>query len=152
VPPEDLSILFEAMPSLECLQLHFLSVENANGVMDDILARIFNSPSSNNTTSSEDASREFFLFRLQFTECTTFRRTVAFSWNHISQLYRQGYRRSLTLKSTAKQSYISDETALEPLKLTAEGVHLQILDKTTRVGGDFLDNFRRKVCGLSSTD
>jgi hypothetical protein len=152
VPPDDLSILFEAMPSLERLQLHFMSVENADGIMDDILARIFNSPSGNSTISSEDASHEFFLSRLQFMECTTFCGTAPFSWNHIPQLYRQGHRCSLTLKSAANESHISDDTALELLKLTDEGVNLQILDQTTGVGGDFLENFRKKVRGLPSAD
>jgi hypothetical protein len=151
-PPDDLYLLLQAIPSLERLRLHFWSVQNADGVVDDILARIFNSPSNNSTISSEGASREFFLPYLQFMECTTSCGTAPFSWNRIPQLYRQGHRCSLTLKSTAKESHISDETALELLKLTDEGVNLQILDKTTKVGGDFLKNFRKKVCGLSSTD
>ena len=150
-PPDDLSVLFQAMPSLERLRLQFWSVKNAGGVMDDILARIFNSP-PDNTTISEGANHESFLPRLQFMECTAGCGIVMapFSWNHIPQLYRQGHRRSLTLKSAAKESHISDETALQLLKLTDEGVDLQILDTTTEAGGDFLENFRKKVCGLSS--
>ena len=35
--PKNLSILFQEMPSLECLQLHFWYVNNADGLMDDIL-------------------------------------------------------------------------------------------------------------------
>jgi hypothetical protein len=105
--------------------------------MDDILARIFNSPPGNSTIPSEDASRESFLPRLQFMECTTSCGTAPFSWNHIPQLYRQGHRRSLTLKSAAKESHISDETALQLLKLTDEGVDLQILDTTTKPVGIF---------------
>ena len=46
---------------------------------------------------------------------------------------------------------ISDETALQLLKLTNEGVDLQILDRTAKGGGDFLENFRKMVCNLSST-
>ena len=151
-PPDDLFILFQVMPSLERLQLHFWSVLNADGVMDDILARIFNSPSINSTIPSEDTHRGSFLPYLQFIECTTGYETAPFSWNHIPQLYRQGHRRSLTLKSTAKESHISDEIALELLKLTDEGVDLQILDTTTGAHGDFLENFRKKICSLSSTD
>jgi hypothetical protein len=152
-PPNDLSNLFQAMPSLERLELHCWSVLNANGVMDDILARIFNSPSVNSTIPLEDARRESFLPCLQFIECTTGHNTAPFSWNHIPQLYRQGHRRSLTLKSTAKESHISDEIALELLKLTDEGVDLQILDATTGAHGDFLENFRKKIChSLFSTD
>jgi len=61
VPPDDLSILFQVMPSLEHLQLHFWSKQNADGVMDDILARIFNSPPGNTTIVSEEASHKSFL-------------------------------------------------------------------------------------------
>jgi hypothetical protein len=148
-PRDDLSLLFEAMPSLERLKLDFWSVKNADGVMDNTLARIFNSPSGNSTYPSEDASCEYFLPCIQFVECTTYCGAALFSWNHIPQLYRQGHRRSLMLKSAAKESHISDEIALELLKLTDEGVDLQILDTTRRAGGDFLENFRKKVCGLS---
>ena len=151
-PSDDLSNLFQAMPSLERLKLHFCLVKNAIGVMDNILARIFNSPSSASTIPSEDASHESFLPHLQFMESTTSYGKAPFSWNHIPQLYRKGYRRSLTLKSTAKESHISDETALQLLKLTGEGVDLQIIDTTTRAHRDFLENFRKKVCSLSSTD
>jgi hypothetical protein len=151
-PADDLSVLFQAMPSLERLRLQFWSVKDAGGVMDDFLARIFNSPPCNTTIPSEGATRESFLPRLQFLECTAGSGTVMapFSWNHVPQLYRQGHRRSLTLKSAAKESHISDETALQLLKLADEGVDLQILDATTQAGGDFLENFRKKVCGLSS--
>jgi hypothetical protein len=142
--PDDLFILFQAMPSLERLQIHFWPKQNADGVMDDILARIFSSPPA---IRSEEASRQSFLPHLQFMECipaftTTF---PLFSWDRIPQLHRQGYRRSLTLKSTAEESHISDDTALQLLKLTDEGVNLQILDKTTRMGGDFLENFRKRM-------
>ena len=151
-PPNDLSKLFQAMPSLERLILRFGSVKNADGVMDDILARIFNSPSSNSTIPSEDANHESFLPYLQFIECMTSCGMAPFSWNHIPQLYRQGHRHSLMLVSAAKESHISDETALELLKLTNDGVNLQIVDTTTRARGDFLANFRKKVFSLSSTD
>ena len=147
-PPDDLSNLFQAMPSLERLQLEFKSVKNADGVMDDILARIFNSPSGNSTISLEEASRESFLPRLRVMKCTTSCRRAPFSWNHIPRLYRQGHRRSLTLKSAAEESDISDDTALELLKLTDDGVDLQILDTTTRACGDFLENFRKRVSSV----
>jgi len=147
-PPDNLSDLFQAMPSLERLQLSFRSVRNADGVMDDILARIFNSPSSNSTIPSEDAGREYFLPYLQFMGCFTSCGTALFSWIHIPQLYRQGHRRSLTLKSAAEESHISDEIALQLLTLIDEGVDLQILDRTTKGGGDFLENFRKRVSSV----
>ena len=144
--PGDLSILLEAIPSLEQLRFHFWAVLGPDGAMDDLFARIFNSPLSNSTLPSEEATCESFLPRLQFMECTSsFKVFILFSWDRIPRLYRQGHRRSLTLKSTAKESQISDETALQLLKLTDEGVDLQILDKTTRMGGDFLENFRKRM-------
>jgi hypothetical protein len=151
-PSDDLSILFQAMPSLEHLRLHFQSVRNDDGVlddilvMDDILTQIFNSPPSDSTFPSEEASCPFFLPHLQFMECmTSIKKFAPFSWNHIPQLYRQGHRRSLTLKSAADKTHMTDETALQLLKLTDEGVDLQILDMR---GGDFLENFRKRVCSL----
>jgi len=68
-----------------------------------------------------------------------------FSWDCIPQLYHQGYWRSLTLRSAAEESHISDDTALQLLELTDEGVNLQILNKTTRMEGDFLENFRKRM-------
>ena len=50
------------------------------------------------------------------------------------------------LKSSANGSHITDETALQLLNLTNEGVDLQILDIMTEGGGDFLENFRKEVC------
>jgi hypothetical protein len=145
-PSQHLSGLFQAMPSLERLQLHFLSInKHSEGIMNNILAQIFNSPPGDNTLPSEDASRKSFLPRLQFMECRASSMRALFSWNRIPQLYRQGHRRSLTLKSTAKESHISDKTALELLALIDEGMNLQILDETTEEGGDFLDNFRKRV-------
>jgi hypothetical protein len=141
VAPDDLSILFQAIPSLEHLQLHFQSNLNADSrVMDDILARIFNSPPNNTTIPSEEASHQSFLPCLQVMECMPYV-TAPFSWNHIPQLYRQGHRRSLALKSAANKSHISDDTALQLLKLTNEGVDLQI---STAGGGNFLENFRKR--------
>jgi len=79
-PPDDLSILFQAIPSLEILRLHFFSVKNTDGVMDDILARIFNSSPCNSTIPSEEASRQSFLPRIQVLECMpSFTMFAAFS-------------------------------------------------------------------------
>jgi len=147
-PPDDLSKLFQEMPSLEHLRLDFRLVRNADGVMDDILARIFNSPPDNSTIPSEEASHAPFLPRLRVMKCTTSCRRAPFSWNRIPQLYRQGHRRSLTLKSAAEGSHISDEISLQLLKIIDEGMKLHILDETTEEGGDFLENFRKRVCSL----
>jgi hypothetical protein len=54
LPSTNFHILFQAIPSLERLRLHFLSEDRAaDGVMDGILARIFNSPPGNSTIPSE---------------------------------------------------------------------------------------------------
>jgi len=53
-------------------------------------------------------------------ECMPSFTFARFPWNHIPQLYRQRHRRSLTLKSATKNH--SDDTALQLLKLTDEGV------------------------------
>jgi len=151
-PFDDLPILFQAVPSLEHLRIHFCSDHHSDRVMDDILARIFNSPTDNSAIPSETARRESFLPRLQFMEYVSISRYAPFSWDYIPQLYRQGHRRSLALKSAAKASHITHETALQLLKLADEGVDLQIHDQTTRGGGDFLENFRKKVCNLSTTN
>ena len=115
--------------------------------MDNILTQIFNLPSNNSTIPSEEASHESFLPHLQFIECmpciTTF---SLFSWNYIPELYCQGFWRLLMLKSSANGSHITDETAVQLLNLTNEGVDLQILDMMTEGGGDFLENFRKEVC------
>jgi hypothetical protein len=117
--------------------------------MDDILARIFNSSPCNSTIPSEEASRQSFLPLLQVLECMpSFTMFAAFSWNRIPQLYGQGHRRSLALKSAAEESHISDDTALQLLKLTDEGMNLQIFDRITKGGGDFLENFRKRVRSL----
>ena len=148
-PPDNLFILFQELPSLERLQFDFFSAKNTMTVMDDILARISNTRPGSSTMPSEGTSRQRFRPHLQFMECMTLATTLApFSWNLIPQLYRQGHRRSLTLRSGAKESHITHETALQLLKLADEGVDLQILDKTTKAGGDFLENFRKRVCSL----
>jgi hypothetical protein len=144
-------VLLQAIPSLEHLRLHVLQYRSHNGEMDDILARIFRSPSGTSAIPPEEPTRELFLPRLQSMECTGMNpKFPLFSWDYIPQHYRQGHRRSLTLKTVAYPSHISDETASQLLNLVDEGVDLQILDKTTDAGGDFLENFRKNICGLAS--
>ena len=138
VRSENLPSLFQAMPSLERLKIQFRSSsQNANDVMDDILLRIFLSPPDKSTIPA-DASRETFLPCLQFMKCKT-----QLSWDRVPQLYRQGHRRSLTLKSPTNRSQTSDETAIELLKLVDEGAKFVISDDLE--GGDFLTNFRERM-------
>ena len=144
-------VLLQAIPSLEHLRLNVLQSRSHNGEMDDIFARIFRSPSGTSAIPPEEPTRELFLPRLQSMECTGGHPVFPlFSWDYIPQLYRQGHKRSLTLKADAYTSHISDETANQLLNLVDEGVDLQILDKTTEAGGKFLENFRKMVCGLAS--
>jgi len=144
-------VLLQAMPSLEHLRLDVLQNRSHDGEMDDILARIFRSPSSTSAIPPEEPTRELFLPRLQFMECTGGNPEFPlFSWDYMPQLFREGHRRSLTLKSVAYPSHISDETASQLLNLVDEGVDLKIFDETTDAGGNFLENFRKKVCGLAS--
>jgi hypothetical protein len=75
-------------------------------------------------------------------QCSTDQLRAPFSWDSIPELYRRGYRRSVTLKAFATHADITDETALQLLQLTEEGVDLQIVDLT--MGGDFLQNFRKR--------
>jgi hypothetical protein len=141
VGQNDLSILLEAMPSLERLQICFHpSARNRNHAMDDVLVRIFCSLPVKSTIPA-DAIRETFLPRLQFMECIS--TSTRFPWDRVPQLYRHGHRRSLTLKSPTEGSRISNETAMTLLKLVDEGAKFQILD--TFNGGDFLENFRKRM-------
>jgi hypothetical protein len=138
VRSENLPTLFQAMPSLERLEIQFrLQSHNVNDVIDDILLRIFHSP-PDKSTIPVDASRETFLPCLQFMECIT-----RFSWDRVPQLYRQGHRHSLTLKSPTNRSQTSDETAMELLKLVNEGAKFVISNDLE--GGDFLMNFTKRM-------
>jgi hypothetical protein len=114
--------------------------------MDDILARIFRPAPASGIILVEglDHTPESFLPRLQFMECNTVGRDAPFAWDRIPQLYRQGHRRSLALKTIVNKSDISDETALQLLQLADEGLDLQIFDIS--IGGCFLENFRKRMC------
>jgi len=111
--------------------------------MDGILTRIFHSVPGGGNISEEDTTP--LLPHLQFIQCTVASPPdrVLFSWDRIPQLYRQGHKRSLVLKSAACKGEIQDETVLQLLQLVDEGVDLQILDITK--GGDFLENFRARM-------
>jgi hypothetical protein len=128
---DDLPILLQTMPSLERLRLSFRP-------NDDIFDRIFHSPADGSIISLGNASRETFLPRLQFMECTE-----PCSWDRVPQLYRQGDRRSLTLEFPTDRSQTSDETAMELLELVDEGAKFQIID--TAENGDFLEIFRKRM-------
>ena len=138
---DDLPILLQTMPSLERLQLRFRPNDN-------IFDRIFRSPADGSIIPLGDASREMFLPCLQFMECTE-----PCSCDRVPQLYRQGHRRSLTLKFPTDRSQTSDETAMQLLELVDEGVKFQIID--TSENGDFLEqiiyrNFFLEFLGIST--
>jgi hypothetical protein len=130
-----LETFLQEIPSLEGIRLSYLtSSHRKEGIMDDILTRIFHSVPEDRTPAS-------FLPRLQFIECKMENHLVApFSWSSIPKFYRDGHRRALTLRAFAKESDITKETAFQLLELIDEGVDLQIVDLT--LGGDFLENFR----------
>jgi hypothetical protein len=143
----NLAILFQATPSLERLQIHFQqSTQHCSDVMDDILARIFHSPPDDGITPAADTHHKIFLPRLQFIECTAESGSYThapITWDQVPQVYRQGPRHSLTLKSVANTFQTTDETALKLLKLVDEGAKFLIFDNF--VGGDFLANFRKRM-------
>ena len=140
----DLNTLLQAIPSLERIHLSFETEIDVSAMMDDILARIFRQVPASGSILVEGHTAESFLPHLQFMECSTVWRDPIFSWDRIPQLYRQGHRRSLVLKTTVEKSDISDETALQFLQLADEGLNLQIFDIS--VGGYFLENFRKRMC------
>jgi hypothetical protein len=138
----DFRSLLQALPSLEHLSLHFRGGFKSSIVMDDIFTRIFRSvPGSSDI--SVVAPLESFLPNLQFIECSTNSTHAPFSWDRIPQLYLQGHRQLLTLKCAARNSHISDETALRLLQLVDEGFDLQIPEEAR--DGDFLENFRNRI-------
>ena len=136
LPSQDLDTLLQALPSLEILRLCFKWGFLDISIMNDIITRIFCATPGGNL-SVEVAKPDYLLPCLQFIEIMPF---APYLWDRLPQLYRQGQRKSLKLKSAAFKSHITDETASQLLQLLDEGVDLQILDKT--VGGDFLKNFR----------
>ena len=140
---KDLNTLLQAIPTLE--RIHLSSdILGLNKLMDDVLARLFRPAPASGIILVEGHTPESFLPRLQFMECNTVERDAPFSWDRLPQLYRQGHRRSLVLKTIVNKSDISDETALQLLKLADEGLELQIFDIS--IGGYFLENFRKRMC------
>jgi hypothetical protein len=141
--PKDLCALLQATPSLESLCLTSFWKCEDTAIVDDIFIRMSRlTPVS----SVEGATSGSFLPHLQFVDCVILSDTNSpFNWGLIPKLYYQGNRRSLSLKSRAHESHISDETALQLLQLVEEGVKLQICELwTTR---DFLKIFRERMKG-----
>ena len=136
-----LTTLLRAIPTLE--RIHLSSNYINKPKMDNVLAQIFLPAPGSGSTLVEGHTADSFLPRLQFMECNT-AFSSPFSWDRIPQLYRQGHRRSLVLKTMVKKSDISDETALQFLQLADEGLDLQIFDFS--IGGCFLENFRKRMC------
>jgi hypothetical protein len=143
-PSEDLDTLLQEIPSLERIRLCYHSLYSKDGVMDDILKRIFSSvPGSNVSVDSvEDGTAESFLPHLQFIEGKLDSVGTPFSWSYIPKLYRRGHRRSLMLRGFARKFDMSEKTALQLLHLVDEGVALQVIDLAKPGDSDFLENFR----------
>jgi hypothetical protein len=97
-PPGDLSALLQAMPSLERLELSFDS--KLDIVRVDDLIRIFSSAPGKSNILMEDTASECFLPHLQYFKCVMDSLELGqLSWGRIQLLYRQGHRRSLTLRA-----------------------------------------------------
>ena len=127
--PPDLCTLLQATPSLERFFLEFDWKFEDIAIMDDIFARLSRTTPNGDVSLVEGATSESFLPYLRYLECGANNATVSpFTWDRIPQLYHQGHRRSLTLKSWAHKSHISDATALELLHLIDEGVDLHCAD------------------------
>jgi len=139
LPSQDLDALLQALSSLEVLRLCFKWGFLDISIMNDIITRIFCAAPGCNL-SVEAAIPDYLLPRLQSIEIMPF---APYLWDQLPQLYRQGQRKTLKLKSAAFKSHITDETASQLLQLLDEGVDLQILDET--VGGDFLENFKIRI-------
>ena len=140
-----LDTFLQAIPTLEQIHLSFDSAFSVKTIMDDILPRIFRPAPGSGSILVEGHTPEPFLPRLQFVECNAVGRNAPLSWDCIPRLYRQGHRRSLALKTIVNKSDINEETALQLLQLADEGLNLQIFDIS--IGGYFLENFRKRMCG-----
>jgi len=147
-PAKGLEDLLQTMLSLErlCLVFSLRWWNEDTALLDDILIRIFHTMPGNGAVSPKGATQKPFLPHLQVMDCRSYNNepVALFSWDRIPQHYRQGKRRSLTLKSAALKGHITDETALQLLQLVDEGVDLQIVDEER--GSDFLENFRTRTC------
>ena len=110
--------------------------------MDDILTCIFCLAPGGSDILADD-TLESFLPQLQFIECLMHSAAAPFSWDRIPQLYRQGHRRSLALRSDAFPSHITNETGVQLIQLVDKGVDLEIHDR--QGGGDFLMNLRNRM-------
>jgi hypothetical protein len=144
--PKDLCALLQATPLLE--RLCFVSERKFGdaAILDDMVTRMSRTTLDSGVSSVEGAASGSFLPHLRFLDCGASDDIISpFTWDLIPQLYYQGHRWSLTLKSWAHESHISDETGLQLLQLVEEGVDLQICDLETR--GDFLRKFRKRMKG-----
>ena len=142
--PEGLCALLQATPLLERLCLVSERKFGDAAILDDMLTRMSRPTlDSGVSLSVEGAASGTFLPHLRFLDCGA-SYISPFTWDLIPQLYYpEGDRWSLTLKSWAHESHISDETALQLLQLVENGVDLQICDLETR--GDFLRKLRKRM-------
>ena len=141
---KSLTNLPQAIPTLEQIHLSFNSGLKVNGMMDDILTRIFCPAPTSGSILVEGHTPESFLPRLQFMKCNTLSRHAPFSWDCIPQLYCQGHHRPLVLKTIINNADITDETAIRLSQLADEGLDLQVFDAL--IDGCFLANFRKRMC------
>jgi len=104
-PAKGLEDLLQTMLSLErlCLVFSLRWWNEDTALLDDILIRIFHTMPGNGAVSPKGATQKPFLPHLQVMDCRSYNNepVALFSWDRIPQHYRQGKRRSLTLKYAA---------------------------------------------------
>jgi hypothetical protein len=139
--PDNICALLQATPLLEhlCLPTSASGIFGDGAILDEIFTRLSPTTPDSGDSSVEGAASGSFLPRLRFLDCGS----EGVTWDLIPQLYFQGHRRSLGLKALARESYISDKTALQLLQLVEEGVNLQICELETRK--DLLKIFRERM-------
>jgi len=135
---EHLYTLLQSTPSLERMRLIPFQTSACDFPLE-ILTQILCPGPGSSDISVGSATSASFLPHLQVIE---FVKAGPFPWGRIQRLCRQGHRRALKLKVSTAQANITDDTALQLLRLTEEGVKLQIVDLTS--GEDFLQNFKKR--------
>lgn len=93
---EELCILLQAMPLLECLSLSSEWKLKHATILDNMFTWMSHRMPGGSVSSVEGITSESFLPYLLFLDCGTISKTISpFTWDLIPQLYHQGHRQSL---------------------------------------------------------